>query len=138
MRWFKQAEYDWSSAEYNAVGEFHSIACFHAQQAAEKAIKAFLISQGRRAIIGHSILFLVREAVEYNESYHSLLSHGRILDRYYIQTRYPDALPDGAPYESYEAEDSNIALQKSKEIIDHVRSMIIDEETDIGNTDDEE
>lgn len=53
-RWFKQAEYDLRAAEHNAGGEFYSIACFNAQQAAEKSLvvnmkRASLISLDWRA-----------------------------------------------------------------------------------------
>lgn len=124
MRWFGQAEYDWKAAKHSADGHFHSTACFQSQQAAEKAIKAYLTLQGRRAIMGHSIVYLIREAVQYNSEFEQYLSHGRILDRYYIPTRYPDALPDGMPYESYEKEDAEIALDKSKKIINTIQTEI--------------
>jgi HEPN domain-containing protein len=124
IRWLNQALYDLKAAEHSAQGTFHSIACFQSQQAAEKALKAYLISTGRRAIMGHSILALLREAADLDRSFETFFSHGRILDRYYIPTRYPDALPDGMPYENFEESDAVTALAKSREIIEHVEHSV--------------
>ena len=48
-----------------------------------------------------------------------------ILDRYYLSTRYPDALPDPAiPFESFSARDARQALEFASEIVDTVRAKI--------------
>jgi HEPN domain-containing protein len=36
-RWLAAAREDLAASRYTATGEFHAAACFHAQQAAEKA-----------------------------------------------------------------------------------------------------
>jgi HEPN domain-containing protein len=36
-------------------------ACFHSQQAAEKALKAVLYSQGARVVLGHSVRQLAQQ-----------------------------------------------------------------------------
>ena len=44
--WMRQANSDWAVAELTAQQGFHSQACYHYSQAAEKALKALLISLG--------------------------------------------------------------------------------------------
>jgi HEPN domain-containing protein len=50
-----------------------------------------------------------------------------VLDRYYILTRYPDALaPPAVPYKSYTKKDAIQALRYAKEILQLVRNKIVD------------
>ena len=44
--WMRQANSDWAVAELTAKQGFHSQACYHYGQAAEKALKGLLISLG--------------------------------------------------------------------------------------------
>jgi HEPN domain-containing protein len=46
QRWFLQAQRDLDDAKFNLSGERFNVACFLAQQSAEKAIKAYLIFKG--------------------------------------------------------------------------------------------
>lgn len=49
MDWFRQAERDLEQAEDSRRAERHEWACFAAQQAAEKAVKALHLSCGQEA-----------------------------------------------------------------------------------------
>jgi hypothetical protein len=40
----------------------YAAACFHGQQAAEKALKAVLYAQGSRVVLGHSVRELARQS----------------------------------------------------------------------------
>ncbi len=44
--WMRQAESDAAVAKLNAEQGFHSQACYHAGQAAEKALKALIVEAG--------------------------------------------------------------------------------------------
>ncbi|MBI4607848.1 MAG: HEPN domain-containing protein, partial [Candidatus Rokubacteria bacterium] len=57
----RQAERDLSDAEYSLAGRRYNLACFLRQQAAEKALKAFLYARGAEQVLGHSVADLVRE-----------------------------------------------------------------------------
>jgi HEPN domain-containing protein len=46
------------------------------------------------------------------------------LDRYDIPTRYPNGLPDGRPFEAFDARDSADAVALAAETIAAVRSRI--------------
>jgi len=54
-RWFQQAQADLAVVRTLRGAGHHAAACFHSQQAAEKALKAFLSAQGARVVLGHSV-----------------------------------------------------------------------------------
>jgi HEPN domain-containing protein len=125
-RWLKQAEYDLRAAEHNAGGEFYSVACFNAQQAAEKALKAFLFAQGERVVVGHSVGELCRRCGEYKDSFADLARLVGKLDRFYVPTRYPNALPGGVPAEVYDKEDATGAIALASKVLTAVRKGLED------------
>ena len=52
LRWLEQAEADREGARLLFEGGSYHLACFVAQQVAEKAITAFLYAQGEEFVIG--------------------------------------------------------------------------------------
>ncbi|MBE3576236.1 MAG: HEPN domain-containing protein [Limnochordales bacterium] len=123
-RWLKTAVADLKAARWNAQGEFFNLACFTAQQAAEKALKALLLSTGERDVRGHSALGLLEKAVALRPELCALRADCRVLDRYYMPTRYPDALPEGSPVEAFGPEDAEDALSRAEKIITAVRKAL--------------
>jgi HEPN domain-containing protein len=61
--WLKQADSDLCAAEDSASSKHYEWACFQAQQAAEKSLKALIISKGSESRI-HSIKFLLSNLPE--------------------------------------------------------------------------
>ncbi|MCX7838199.1 MAG: HEPN domain-containing protein [Anaerolineae bacterium] len=122
-RWLEQARVDLETATWNRQGNFHAAACFWAQQAAEKALKAFLYAQGERYVKGHSVATLCKEAIRFNKEFSSVTQQATELDRYYIPTRYPNGLPDGIPAESYSYADAQRAVAQAREIFDLVKRL---------------
>ncbi|MGQ9595911.1 MAG: HEPN domain-containing protein [Thermoproteota archaeon] len=57
-RWLRQAERDLKAAGDSFVSGNYKWACFQAQQAAEKALKAVLFLRGLGAVLTHSIFEL--------------------------------------------------------------------------------
>jgi HEPN domain-containing protein len=47
-----------------------------------------------------------------------------ILDQYYIPTRYPNGIPDGAPFEVYTRDQAAEALETAAAILDHARRRL--------------
>jgi HEPN domain-containing protein len=110
-RWLRQAQYDLEEAKASLKRESFSYTCFFAEQAAQKAIKGFLISRGERFVPLHSIGDLLEKAAEFENIFNGHVESGRILDRYYLITRYPDALPSPAvPYEVYSEAEAKEAV----------------------------
>lgn len=125
-RWLKQAKHDYESAKNNLEKvKFYSDACFMSEQAAQKTLKAYLLYRGERYVLVHSVQSLVSLCSNYDEDFRRFIDYGKKLDRYYIPTRYPDALsPPAVPYESYTEEDAREAVGFAEEIIKLVDSKI--------------
>lgn len=63
-KWFRKAESDLANARRTTAGEEgpYDTACFHAQQAAEKYLKGFLIAHGEEIPHTHSLEELAHRA----------------------------------------------------------------------------
>jgi len=110
LRWLEQSKHDARAAELNSREGYFEVACFLSQQAAEKALKAFLYGQGERPVVGHSVYLLCKRCQVYRHEFGQLLDTCKELDRYYIPTRYPNGLPGGIPHDVFTAEDARAAL----------------------------
>lgn len=116
--WLLQAERDLEQAEASQAESRHEWACFAAHQSGEKAVKALHLHSGQEAW-GHVIARLLQDlplAVPGD-----LVEKGKVLDNYYIPTRYANGHPDGAPFEHYGRLQSEEALRYAREILDFVR-----------------
>jgi len=116
-RWLRQAEYDLRAAEWNQQGGFHAPCCFWAQQAAAKALRAFLFLNKEDAVLTRSVADLLDRAITYDESFKSLVGKSTSLDLYYKTARFPDALPGGIPAEIITEKDSQEAVRKATDIL---------------------
>ena len=118
LRWLRQAEHDLSIAlGHQERGDF-SDACFMAEQAAQKALKAFLIGHGYRSVPIHSVAQLAERCAQIDLAFAVHITAGRVLDQYYIPTRYPDALaPPAVPFESYTQEQGHTAVAATQAIV---------------------
>ena len=90
-RWLTHAKDEFLDADVlRERGRFY-LALFHFQQAAEKALKAFLYLKVRSAQVfyTHSIADLLEMAVEADADFKTVINAKR-LDSYYIPTRYPN------------------------------------------------
>lgn len=118
--WLRQAENDLKWAEHSLAGGFFAQTCFIAQQAGEKALKAWCFFKGFDVVRTHSTFQIVKALGENGV----LELNARELDIYYISARYPDAFPDGAPFEILTPEQAERALKASREIYRIVRDRI--------------
>jgi HEPN domain-containing protein len=118
LRWLRQAEHDLAIARgHQERGDF-SDACFMAEQAAQKALKAFLIGHGHRSVPIHSVAQLAERCAQTDPAFTVHITAGRVLDQYYIPTRYPDALaPPALPFESYTQEQGSTAVAAAQAIV---------------------
>jgi len=117
LRWLRQAEHDLTIAQNHREQGDYSDACFMAEQASQKALKAFLIAQGQRSVPIHSVAQLAERCAGLASDFKKHIASGRILDQYYIPTRYPDALaPPAVPFESYTAEQAQRAVKAAQAI----------------------
>jgi len=125
QRWLKQAEHALAVAETLLRDGVFAECCFHAEQTGQLALKAFLFGQGERFVILHSVKHLVERCAGHDPSFAQVLDAGKILDQYYIPTRYPDAIGfPGLPYETYSEQDAREAIQLARAIVDLVKAKV--------------
>jgi HEPN domain-containing protein len=123
--WFSEALEDLSIAKILLREKKYAASCFHSQQAAEKAVKALLLFFGRFEF-GHSVseLLLTARKLEKIKVANEYIQYARILDRYYIPARYPNAFERGAPHEYFLEKDAEEAVKLAEEIIKFVEKEI--------------
>jgi len=123
-RWLAQARRDLDDAIFAASGARWNLACFLAQQSAEKALKAYLYARGAEAVWGHSVADLCGEAARADAAFATLGAEAAALDQYYIPTRYPNGLPGGIPADAYTRTDGERALALCRAVIELVDAKI--------------
>ncbi|MCK4846829.1 MAG: HEPN domain-containing protein [Deltaproteobacteria bacterium] len=116
-RWLRQAEYDQRAGDWNLEGGFHSVVCFLAQQAAAKALRAFLFLNKEDAHETRSVVELLERAITYDEALKPFVGGAGRLDLYYKTSRFPDAIPGGIPAEVINERDAREAILFSADIV---------------------
>ncbi len=122
-RWITFAEEDLKAADATLENEVYSAVCFHAQQAVEKSIKALLLVTSGYVPRQHSILRLA-EISENKDLFTSHREKLEFLDKFYVPTRYPDALPGSLPEGLPGKEDAEQALAAAREIMNVVKDAL--------------
>ncbi len=123
-RWLRQAEQDLRDAEFNREGERYNLVCFLCQQAAEKAVKAYLYHRGAEDVWGHSLTDLCEDAKIFEMFFDTVKSEARQLDKYYEITRYPGYLPGGISSEAFDDMDAERALYLGNIVVDFVKERL--------------
>ena len=80
QRWLEQAAEDLRWAGLLAEEGAHHLACFHAQQVTELALKAFLYAQGDEIVLGHSVERLCASAAAYDPEFADRAKKWSLLD----------------------------------------------------------
>ena len=118
--WIRQAGEELGMAEHLLRGGYHKGACFHAQQAVEKSVKALLLDRGWELEKTHSIGRLIALAEEYHVSAPITDEETVFMDSIY-RGRYPaeaGLLPLGDPSEA----DAMRAIEISRRVLERARS----------------
>ena len=116
-RWLDSAVDDVSHARYAEEGGFYAHACFSAQQAAEKSVKAVHFARGARAVLGQSVRNLIERLDPRVPSLDELLDDARELDLHYIPTRYPNGLEAWTPAAGFGARQAASAIAGASAIL---------------------
>ncbi len=115
-RWIREAGNTLRQSKQACENEAYNLACFLAEQTAQKALKAVLYFDGARFINIHSITELLKEISKKRPEFLEFLNEGKKLDQYYLSSRYPDAVAEPAiPSEIFikdQAEDAAAIAQK--------------------------
>lgn len=118
--WYAQAERNLDQARDSAAAGRHEWACFAAQQAAEMAVKALHLRLGQEGW-GHVVRRLLEELSPQITVPAEMIEAARVLDAYYLPTRYPNGHPIGAPGEHYGALQSGEAIRHAGQIVEFCR-----------------
>jgi HEPN domain-containing protein len=126
-RWLHMADDDLDSAIILKKNSKFAHSCFHAQQAAEKALKAVWYHSDADPW-GHSVKRLIDDLESVGagifETFKKFSRQGSILDRFYIPTRYPNGLPDITPDVAFNEEDAGSCIAYARIIIETVHNYL--------------
>lgn len=120
-RWLQFAREDLQVAELAFEASIYNQVCFHSQQCAEKAIKGMLLFRGKTPPRTHLLGDLLTQLP--TGVFASTLDI-QLLDRFYIPTRYPDALPGSLPEGLPTADDANETISVARQVLDTVTVLI--------------
>ncbi|MBI5637235.1 MAG: HEPN domain-containing protein [Nitrospinae bacterium] len=119
-RWFIKSEHDIKMA-YAALlmaDPLTDMACFHAQQCAEKSLKAFLVFHDRQVEKTHDLGKLVDACGKLDGSFLVMLPDLRGMSAYAITERYPD------DWREILIDEAQEAVKKAEECMAFVKSKI--------------
>jgi HEPN domain-containing protein len=119
-RWLYFAGEDLKMATLALEAEIYNQVCFHSQQCAEKAIKGLLLFQGktlpRTHLLGDLLTIL-------SPNPFTISLDVQLLDRFYLPTRYPDALPGSLPEGLTTHQDAIEALSVARQVLETVTKI---------------
>jgi HEPN domain-containing protein len=121
--WLTLAAEDLTMAQYAADAGIHRQACFHSQQAVEKALKGLLLAKIGTSPKGHSLEQLLYFSPEVHEQLKECRARRRDLDQFYLSTRSADAVPDLLAAEP-SAEEARTSITDAKNLVSRIRDLI--------------
>ncbi len=116
--WINQAGRTVSSAEHSMGGGFYEDACFLSHHAAMLAVTGLLVKKGLTST-GSSVYFLMKMV---ENAPKELMHKARLLDTYYIPSRYPYCFEKGAPGDYFDEETAKEAIDSAKDILGFVET----------------
>lgn len=121
LDWLRQAQKDLEKAKLDIDWAYYEWACFTAQQAAEKALKA-LFQHLHGDAWGHGTKALL-ENLPYDDK-SQFVEDAKLLDKFYIPTRYPNGLPEGIPHDYFTESEAKRAIVAATRIYGWCKSKI--------------
>lgn len=121
--WFAQAERDLRHAVHAREDGDFEWACFAAQQADEKAVKALHLRCGLEGW-GHSVKQLMESLPDSVAPPPDLREAALLLDRHYVPTRYPNGFAQGMPGDYFVDQDAEAAIRHAARILEFVRGRL--------------
>ncbi len=122
--WFRQAKRDLETAKTLLKNSFFEWACFIAQQASGKTIKAVYQKLGAEGQ-AYSVSNLLRGLTEKIEVFEDLIDRAKSLDRFYIPARYPNGWLSDIPAEYITGEDAQDAINNSEKILQFCENLLV-------------
>ncbi|MBL7163611.1 MAG: HEPN domain-containing protein [Anaerolineales bacterium] len=103
--WLIKALHDLATARKLASDPdpYLDTAIFHCQQAAEKALKGFLVFHDQRFDKTHDLRTIIRLATPFDDTFSSFIEIGELLTPYAVIFRYPGDVMEPSPSEFKQA-----------------------------------
>ena len=113
-KWFKKAESDLLVIKNNLASNEIPLdaCCFHSQQAAEKYLKAYLVSKQVNFPKTHDLQSLLNICIEINSLFNEVIEPAIRLTDYAIAPRYPDAFDDLSIGDALNAQKDSIEIKE--------------------------
>jgi HEPN domain-containing protein len=123
LKWYQQALEDLLTAEQLFKAQRYYAVAFWSQQAAEKALKALLIFNGKivRSHDLNEIIDIIEKELLINVS--EIRDDANKLTIHYIVSRYPDAA-NSIPARIYSINDAEDLLRRAKKVIEWVKQNL--------------
>jgi HEPN domain-containing protein len=122
QNWVDYAHEDLRMAELALKDKIYNQVCFHSQQCVEKILKGLIEFKGQIHPQTHKLADLFSYLPE--NPFEDMRDNILLLDRFYIPTRYPDALPgrvrEGLPKER----DAEEAIEVARAIFERARKVM--------------
>lgn len=118
--WLQKAKEDLLWTENSLEGKIFYGACFTAHQAAEKALKSFLLFHKKPLRKIHDLRALLEDCIKIDKDFETLRDSVITISPYYIETRYP-------LYEelaSFSEKEARVAYNLATEVIEFVERKI--------------
>jgi HEPN domain-containing protein len=122
--WLDFALDDLDAAEILLNERKYNMTCFHSQQAAEKALKGFLVHNKVVTPRTHNLVELINLCNKIDNSFTSFLPKMATLNQFYAPTRYPDAAIGVSPTGLPNKETAEKALNYAQEIVAYYRTIL--------------
>jgi HEPN domain-containing protein len=118
--WLFHANIDYLAAKSLKEDErCYNAAAFHCQQCIEKGLKGYLLFKKHRLYDGHNLTWLCKQAIQADGHFSQWLVKCTMLNRYYIETRYPADIPL-----DIDTETINELMQYTTEILGFISEQI--------------
>lgn len=114
--WLQKADEDFEFAA-SVIEEsiFYAQICFHFHQAAEKYLKSFIVAWDLEFKKIHDLPVLLKSCLTVEPTLETLMENCKLLNRFYIDTRYP--VPWPTQYSKEEALKARNATQQIRDVI---------------------
>lgn len=106
--------------------EIFNQACFHSQQSAEKSVKGLISRQKNTPPRTHLMSDLLRQLNP--DPFDAIRVEILLFDRFYIPTRYPDALPGSLAEGMPDKKDAEGAIITARQLLEIATQWINDSE----------
>jgi len=118
-KWINFASEDLKMAELALKEKIYNQTCFHSEQCVEKILKGYIIFRGEIYPHTHKLIDLLSSISEV--TFKDLREEIFLLDRFYIPTCYPDALPGTLPEGLPTEKDAKEAIETARWVFEKVK-----------------